>query len=114
MNGVRSKLAISVLCFISGVLFLEFYFSVLLSGILLCSLSGQFCWNSGFVLDSKVSKTQLCLCCRVLTAHFFSSLRLRNGVKYCKVLRLPEVGKSTLFPDSLLAATEEVRKPEVE
>lgn len=32
------------------------------------------------------------------------SLRLRNGVKYCKVLRLPEVSKSTLFLIFLSAA----------
>lgn len=65
VNGVRSKLALPVLCCMSGVLFLELYFSVLLSYTLLCPLPGQFfCWNSGFVLDSKASKTQPCLCRR--------------------------------------------------
>lgn len=34
VNGARSKLALSVLCSMSGVLFLEFHFSVLLSDIL--------------------------------------------------------------------------------
>lgn len=33
----------------------------------------------------------------VFTAYGVLSCRLRNGVKYCKVLKLPEVG-SNLFP----------------
>lgn len=35
-------------------------------------------------------------------------------MKYCKVLRLPEVSKSTLFPSFLSAAAEEVRKLDLE
>lgn len=50
----------------------------------------------------------------VLTADFSSCLRLRNGVKYCKVLRLPEVSKSALILTIHSADSEEVKRVEVE
>lgn len=62
----------------------------------------------GFQSEQDAARQLPCLlaslCFRVFSQLVSLSLRLRNGVKYCKVLRLPEVSKSTLFLIFLSAA----------
>lgn len=62
----------------------------------------------GFLSEQDAARQLPCLlaslCLRVFSQLVSLSLRLRNGVKYCKVLRLPEVSKSTLFLTFLSAA----------
>lgn len=80
------------------------------------------CWNQDLSWISKWARCSQTVALpfgvplleHVLTADFSSCLRLRNGVKYCKVLRLPEVSKSALILTIHSADSEEVKRVEVE